>query len=218
MKEPTPDKRDERIAEMEADNKRLRDELADRDTEIAARDAELAELRQAHLLREFHQMAQRDGPVGRIGEQLESLCRNLQREWAKVREGERDRQDFVAWVRKKVRPRWERLLRRADRLGKEAPAVVRWLIDEEHIEVAWTFLDHEGLEPTNNGAERALRGPVIQRKLSWGSQSEEGLRLMERLWTTAETCRLQATSLLDYITEAVASFRDGRPAPILVEC
>jgi transposase len=97
----------------------------------------------AHLLREFHQMAQRDGPIGRIGEQLEWVCRELQREWAKVREGQRDRQNFVDWVRKKVRPRWERLLRRADRLGKAAPAVVRWLIDEEHIEVAWTFLDHD---------------------------------------------------------------------------
>ncbi len=178
--------------------------------------AEAHQICHAHLLREFHQMAQRDGPIGNVGKQLEWLCRELQREWAKVREGESERQDFVAWVRKKVRPRWERLLKRAKLQGKKAPPVVRWLLEEEHIELAWTFLDHDGLEPTNNGAERALRGPVIQRKLSWGSQSEEGLRLMERLWTTAETCRLQTKSVLDYITEAVASFREGRPAPILV--
>jgi hypothetical protein len=172
----------------------------------------------AHLLREFHQMSQRDGPVGWVGEQLEGLCRHLQREWAKVGEGQRERHDFVAWVKKQVRPRWERLLERARRRGNEAPATVRWLLEDEHLDLAWTFLDHEGLEPTNNGAERALRGPVIQRKLSWGSQSEAGLRLMERLWTTVETCRRQAKSVLDYITEAVASFRGGRPAPILVEC
>jgi len=35
----------------------------------------------------------------------------------------------------------------------------------------WTFADRKGTEPTNNHAERALRGAVIYRKLSLGSQS-----------------------------------------------
>ncbi|WP_230467372.1 IS66 family transposase [Lujinxingia vulgaris] len=79
----------------------------------------------------------------------------------------------------------------------------------------WTFLDHEGVEPTNNSAERALRGPVIPRKLSWGSKSEAGLRLMERLWTTAETCPRQGRSLLDYITAPMEALRGERAAPVL---
>ena len=38
----------------------------------------------------------------------------------------------------------------------------------------WTFIHTDGVEPTNNHAERGLRGAVIYRKLSLGSQSEPG--------------------------------------------
>lgn len=38
----------------------------------------------------------------------------------------------------------------------------------------WTFAERRGMQPTNNHAERALRGAVIYRKLSLGSQSETG--------------------------------------------
>lgn len=169
----------------------------------------------AHLLREFTSMASRDGPVGKIGEKLEALSREFQTQWMRVKTQERERADFVAWVRTSVRPKWERLLKKADGLGKTAPPMVRWLLKKEHLELAWTFLEHEGVEPTNNGAERALRGPVIQRKLSWGSQSQEGLRLMERLWTVAETCCRQGRNVLDYMTEAIQASRCGAPAPVL---
>ena len=101
------------------------------------------------------------------------------------------------WVNNSVRHEWERLLNEANSLGKTAPSMIRWLLKEEHLGLAWTFIESEGVEPTNNGAERALRGPVIQRKLSWGSQSKEGLRLMKRLWTTAETCRRQGRNVLN---------------------
>lgn len=179
--------------------------------------AENRQICHAHLLREFVGMAQRDGPLGAIGKQLEELSRLFQHQWARVRSGERTRQGFVDWMQAYVRPRWERLLKEAAQY-KKAPATVRWLIKEQNRELAWTFLEHEGLEPTNNGAERALRGAVIQRKLSFGSQSEAGLRLMERLWTTVETCRRQARGVLEYITQAVTSFRSDAPAPILVAC
>lgn len=169
----------------------------------------------AHLLREFTAMAARDGPIGSIGTTLAALSRGMQDQWRKVKAEEMTRAEFVDEVRREVRPEWERLLKRAKKLGKKAPPAVRWLLEKEHIDLAWTFLDHPGVEPTNNGAERALRGPVIQRKLSWGSQSQAGLRLMERLWTTAETCRRQARSVLEYITDAVDAFRNNAPAPIL---
>jgi transposase len=38
----------------------------------------------------------------------------------------------------------------------------------------WTFSELAGIEPTNNAAERGLRGAVIYRKLSLGSQSAHG--------------------------------------------
>jgi len=65
----------------------------------------------------------------------------------------------------------------------------------------WTFVTVEGVAPTNNAAERALRGPVIHRKLSHGTQSEDGERFIERALSASVTCRLQHRSLFAYLRE-----------------
>jgi transposase len=80
---------------------------------------------------------------------------------------------------------------------------------------ARTFADHEGVQPTNNHAERALRGAVIYRKLSLGSQSQPGERRIERLLSASITCRLQRRSLFAYLTELLAAHARGDPTPCL---
>src|SRR6266545_3155624 len=79
----------------------------------------------------------------------------------------------------------------------------------------WTFAATEGVEPTNNAAERALRGPVIHRKLSLGSQSEDGERTIERLLSASVTCRLQNRSLFAYFAEVLNASIRGDPIPLL---
>jgi transposase len=79
----------------------------------------------------------------------------------------------------------------------------------------WTFAAHNSVEPTNNHAERALRGAVIYRKLSLGTQSEQGERRIERLLSAHTTCRLQERSLFVYLTELFAAHARGDPAPLL---
>jgi transposase len=79
----------------------------------------------------------------------------------------------------------------------------------------WTFADHKGVEPTNNLAERALRGAVIYRKLSLGSQSDGGERRIERLLSAHTTCRLQRRSLHAYLIDAITAHTRGDPAPLL---
>jgi hypothetical protein len=70
----------------------------------------------------------------------------------------------------------------------------------------------------SNHAERGLRGAVIYRKLSLGSQSEQGERTIERLLSASITCRLQGRSLFAYLTDVLnASIRgDPIPAPAVV--
>jgi transposase len=80
----------------------------------------------------------------------------------------------------------------------------------------WTFGTVPGVEPTNNSAERALRGAVIHRKLSLGSQSTEGERRIERLLSASITCRLQRRSLFAYLTDALSARVRGDPVPLLV--
>jgi len=79
----------------------------------------------------------------------------------------------------------------------------------------WTFAAHKGVEPTNNHAERALRGAVIYRKLSLGSQSEQGERRIARLLSAHTTCRLQRRSLFVYLSDALAAHARGDPVPLL---
>ncbi len=75
----------------------------------------------------------------------------------------------------------------------------------------WTFAAHKDVEPTNNHAERSLRGAVIYRKLSLGSQSEDGEQRIARLLSASITCRLQQRSLFDYLSQLLAA--DARAGP-----
>jgi transposase len=79
----------------------------------------------------------------------------------------------------------------------------------------WTFTTHDGVEPTNNHAERGLRGAVIYRKLSLGTQSDQGERTIERLLSASITCRLRKQSLYDYLTHVLTAHARGDPIPNL---
>jgi transposase len=79
----------------------------------------------------------------------------------------------------------------------------------------WTFTHTAGVEPTNNHAERGLRGAVIYRKLSLGSQSDQGERSIERLLSASVTCRLRQQSLYTYLTQVITAHTRGDPIPIL---
>ena len=71
-------------------------------------------------------------------------------------------------------------------------------------------------EPTNNGAERALRPAVLWRKGSFGSDAAAGSRFVERMMTVAATCRQQGRRLLDFLVEAGQAALNGTPAPSLL--
>ncbi len=80
----------------------------------------------------------------------------------------------------------------------------------------WTFLTVPGVTPTNNAAERALRGPVIHRRLSHGNQSDDGERFTERSLSAPVTCRLQHRSLLVYLRELLTAHQTGGALPALL--
>ena len=79
----------------------------------------------------------------------------------------------------------------------------------------WTFADVPDVEPTNNAAERGLRASVIYRKLALGSRSQGGERMIERLLSVDQTCRLQRRSLYGYLSDALTAKARGDPVPTL---
>lgn len=168
----------------------------------------------AHLKRDFQALVDRGGeaePIGRWGlseiERLFSL-------WHDFRAGEYDRQE----LRRRLIPlqaRLGRLFRRGqENADHKAAGLCREL--RKWWPALWTFARVAGVEPTNNGAERALRPAVLWRKGSFGSDSEAGSRFAERLLTVVASCRQQGRPLLAFLVAAVeAALRGGSPPSLL---
>ena len=80
----------------------------------------------------------------------------------------------------------------------------------------FTFLEKEGVEPTNNSVERALRTGVQWRKICFGNRSAAGERATARLLTVAETCDLQHRNILAYLAAAITRYRRHQPVASLL--
>jgi hypothetical protein len=167
----------------------------------------------AHLKRDFQVLI--DSPCTvrkRLGHDLMRQTKELFALWQKVRDGTIGRRSFCRQMQP-IRARVEdNLLRgyfdaRVNGFCKEL-----W----EHRERHWTFVEVEDVEPTNNGAEQALRHAVIWRKPSFGIQSASGSRVVERLLTVIETCRRQNRNVLQWLVEAVHTDLNCQSTPSLM--
>ena len=134
--------------------------------------------------------------------------------WHRLRAGEFNRPE----LRRRLVPlqaRLGRLLRRRrDSRDRKAATLCREL--DKWWSALWTFARVEGVEPTNNVAERALRPAVLWRKGSFGSDSQAGSRIAERLLTVAATCRQQRRRLLSFLVAGGEAVLQDRPPPSLL--
>jgi transposase len=168
----------------------------------------------AHLRRDMQAMIDRDGDGAEVGRQLLWQSNKLFEAWHKVRDGTIRRSTFLqtmTWLRPMVRRSLERGSGCACTKTATTCAELLRLWD-----CLWTFTRTEGVEPTNNAAERALRHAVIWRRISGGTDSEEGSRFVERMLSAVATCRQQGRGVLEYLTACLRSRLDGRTAPPLI--
>jgi transposase len=98
--------------------------------------------------------------------------------------------------------------RRQDEAGTFARTLDR------EMRALWTFVVEEGVEPTNNRAERALRFAVLWRKIMQGTYNEKGDRWVERILSVRETCRLRGQSTFPVLVEAVTCYFNGQPPDV----
>lgn len=80
----------------------------------------------------------------------------------------------------------------------------------------WLFVDVEGVEPTNNAAERAIRPAVIWRRTSFGSQTQAGSNFVARMLTVVTSLKFQRRNVLEFMANAVDAQRNNMPAPSLL--
>ncbi len=168
----------------------------------------------AHLKRDFQALVDRGGAGRDIGVQLLYLAEDVFHWWYRVRDGTMRRTTLRGYIDSQ-RPWLRRLLARGAACGcAKAEALCRSL--KEWEPALWTFVRVEGVEPTNNAAERALRPAVLWRRRSFGCHSEEGRRFAERMLTVVQTLRLQGREVIDYLVEAITAHRRGLAAPKLL--
>lgn len=167
----------------------------------------------AHLKRDFAGLTESPcGVTRRLGHDLLRPTKEMLGLWKRVRDGTLSRADFREQMRP-IRRRVESVLLRGYFDGR-----VRGFCADlhEHCDRLWVFVDVDGVEPTNNAAERSLRHAVIWRKLSFGTQSAGGSRFVERMLTVIETCRQQKRDVFAWLVAAVRAHLAGKPAPSLL--
>ena len=168
----------------------------------------------AHLRRDFTAHAEGLATEKQFGKLGLEISEELFWAW-EVFQHTQDRRELkrqIGLLRRQLKPALRRYAGKSPR-NKYCRGMARNLL--KLWPALWTFATVPDVEPTNNHAERALRGAVIYRKLSLGSQSEEGEQRVARLLSASITCRLQHRSLHAYLVDLLTAHARGDPLPLL---
>jgi transposase len=177
-------------------------------------DPERRQLCWAHLARDLTAHSEGLAAQKEFGEAGLQIAAAVLQAWHEFREsGDRAR------LLEQVAPRKQELRALLEHAARKSTKTKYHRLFAKNLLKRWpalcTFTLSDGVEPTNNHAERGLRGAVIYRKLSLGSQSEQGERTIERLLSASITCRLQRRSLFAYLTDVLGAKIRGDPIPTL---
>jgi transposase len=178
----------------------------------------------AHLIRDLAAIAERPGASAEFGAELLGLQQQLFGLWHRYRDGTIDWTAFQHRSRP-IRQTFEATLHQVVELGVQRGERTPWASTvqtcQQILQLAdglWTFLEIEGIEPTNNAAERALRQSVIQRKISHGVQSRQGAICRSRLLTVTTSLRQQRRDVWQFLEQAwIAHHRGGIRPSLLPE-
>lgn len=175
---------------------------------------ELRQLCWSHLKRDFTSFLDHGREAKRLGEKLLRETRKMFRLWNRIRDGTMTRAAFQEAM-KPVRRRIEKLLEEGEGLDSKKVAGMCHQILKLR-KALFSFVDVEGVEPTNNLAERVIRFAALWRKLCFGSDSESGSRFVERFLTVRASLRLQNRDLYTFLVDACTAAQNGTPPPSLL--
>jgi len=166
----------------------------------------------AHIKRDFQKMMEAAPPGARRKAKFLIKCsRKLFALWRRFQAGRCSR-DYLGYQVKMLRISVETILEELEAVkGFRHAGMCREILKKS--ESLWTFASVPGVRPDNNPAERALRHPVICRRLSGGSQSQRGSRFVERLFSLRASLQQQGRSLWEYLQALVWADSLGLPLP-----
>jgi transposase len=152
----------------------------------------------AHLKRDFQAMAERGGQSAQVGEALLKEVEEVFKLWHQLRDGKISRKQLQEEI-VPVEQRVKGLLKRGSCCEQKKTRHTCERIVKLRRSL-WRFVQVEGIEPTNNSAERALRRAVLWRRKSFGTQSEAGSMFVERVLTVMMSLRQQGRDVMEYLT------------------
>ena len=176
-------------------------------------DEELRQLCWAHVKRNWEKQIERGGEATRLGERWLEEQKTVFELWHLFKAGTFDRVELQNRMTASIEALGDLL--DEGTVGRDA-SLSRYcqrLIDK--FPMYWLFTSVEGVEPTNNHAERVQRRAVLWRKKSFGCQSADGCRFVERILTVVQTLRLQKRNALEFLSSSIAAHRLGTAAPKL---
>jgi transposase len=162
-------------------------------------------------------MVDRNNAGSAIGKELLAMSGQMLGWWKRVRDGTLTKVRFAGRLRaqREFRVRFRAVLERGSACGcAKTAGTCRELLRGEVSMFLFAFVD--GVEPTNNAAERALRHGVLWRKQSHGPKSAVGCAFLSCIWSVVETCRQQGRDVWDFLTACMAAAAEERVLPSLI--
>jgi transposase len=168
------------------------------------------------------QISERQGASAEIGESLLALEQNLFNLWHQFRNEQLTRSELIQAVEPIQAKVLTCLLEAAElQIGENEKTPLAKTVRTcrnllKLFDSLWLFVREEGVEPTNNAAERAIRPAVIWRRTSFGSDSTAGSEFVSRLLTVVSSLKAQDRNILDFLAESVSAARSGAIPPSLL--
>lgn len=167
----------------------------------------------AHLLRHFKRFEMRGGESYTTGAMLIQYGEYLLHRWRRLRNGDISRREFQKELSQHRQDIYKWLKFGANCDHRRTRVSCQRILQQ--YETLFVFTRYPNVDPTNNVCERALRHPVIWRKLSFGNDSDDGITYVERILSVLATCRQQDLNPYDFLQQIVHADRRALPLPAL---
>jgi transposase len=169
----------------------------------------------AHIKRNWEKWIERGGDGAHLGREWLELHRLVFELWHRYRMGTCAFREFDDGIAALMMATWDLLARGQQSANKKFAGFCERLAKQQAS--LWTFAVEPGVEPTNNTAERILRRAVLWRRRSFGCNSADGCRFVERILTAVQTLKLQKRSVLDFLQSTIEAHRKRLPYPELIK-
>ena len=170
----------------------------------------------AHLMRDFKAMCSNGADGEAIGKALRKETKAMFRLWHRFKKWKENQEKqgikvSMTVLESQMQRIRDRMLLLLEEGAKRGITKCETILKVEPL--LWTFLKEEGIEPTNNSAERAIRPAVLWKKRSFGVESERGGQYAEAMLSINATARLNEVNSVKFLREVIRTSRLNAPVP-----